>query len=113
MPFLRFWGLPMADEIPDSPWAAVRGYLGTVGFCVVLIGAELIKEREHVLIGVALVVGGLPVFLSAFLWKWVRTKLGMRASDALMSVAADPRWWIVTALVFLFCSASRSLVLIG
>jgi hypothetical protein len=106
MLFLRLVGVNMADGAPDDAGQAVRNYLGGLGFIVTLIGAELIKEG-HPWIGAALVVAGLPIFLSGVLWKWVRTKVGTNIAAVLSKIALDPRWWIASLFVFLALSYSH------
>jgi hypothetical protein len=108
MSFLRFLGVNMADDAPENAGQAVRNYLGGLGFIVTLIGAELMKEG-HTYGGAALVVAGLPIFLSGVLWKWLRTKLGNRVSAWLSAIASDSRWWIVSLLVL----AGIALLLVG
>lgn len=94
----------MSDEVPDSAGGAVRAFLGALGFIVALIGAEMMAEKggDRVWIGLALVAASLPVFLSAFMWKWFRQWIGKLFADRLVAIANDPRWWIVTFFLALF-----------
>jgi hypothetical protein len=98
----------MADDAPENAGQAVRNYLGGLGFIVTLIGAELMKEG-NIYGGAALVVAGLPIFLSGVLWKWLRTKLGNPAATWLSAIASDERWRIVSLLLL----AGVTLLLIG
>jgi hypothetical protein len=61
----------MSEEVQETPGAAVRNYFGALGFCVVLIGSEMIAEKggERVVLGATLVAAGFPIFLSAVLWR--------------------------------------------
>jgi hypothetical protein len=61
---------------------------------------EAFKEGGH-LWGTVLVIAGLPIFLSAFAWKWVRSSLGPRIANPIVSIATDPRWWLVNILFVL------------
>src|SRR5258708_32940682 len=99
MPDLRWLvGEPMSDEVPDSAGGAVRAFLGALGFIVALIGAEMIAEKggERIWAGVILIAASLPIFLSAFVWKWLRIKLGKIFADRLVAIANDPRWWLIS-----------------
>jgi hypothetical protein len=90
----------MSDEVPDRVDAAVRAYIGAVAFCCVLIGAELM-EKGNVGVGGFLVLVGLPLYLSAAIWRLVKTKLDRRVLTSVNSIASDARWWVGVLLVVL------------
>src|SRR5258708_1387308 len=113
MPDLRWLvGEPMSDEVPDSAGGAVRAFFGALGFIVALIGAEMMAEKagDRVWIGLALIAASLPIFLSAFMWKQFRQRLGTLFADRLVAIANDPRWWIISFFLALF---SMRLVMFG
>jgi hypothetical protein len=94
----------MADELPETPDAAIRAYLFAIGFTLVLIGGELMAEKEgnRFWTGVALILIGLPVHLTWVFWtrlkpKFAYTGLLPQAS----AIATDLRWWLGAVLIFL------------
>src|SRR5947207_3008922 len=93
----------MSDEVSDRTDSAVRSYIGTVAFCCVLLGAELLSEKEgsRSWLGLSLIALGLPLYLSAVIWKAIKDKISGRARISLNSVASDARWWLGILLVIL------------
>jgi len=91
-------GDPMSDEVPDSAGGAVRAFLGALGFIVAMVGVEMMAEKagDRIWVGLGLVVVSLPVFFSAFMWKWFRQRVGKLFADRLVAIANDPRWWIIS-----------------
>ncbi len=62
----------MSDEASDTIGGGLRNWLGALGFIVSLIGAEVLHEGGPKLIGAILIVAGLPLFLSPFIWNRLR-----------------------------------------
>jgi hypothetical protein len=91
----------MSDEAPQTFGGAVRAYVAALGFIITLVGADMMAERDgaRFVVGIALVIAGLPVFTAAALWKVVQDKLSENARARLGIVAKDPRGWLISFLV--------------
>lgn len=96
MLFLRLLGVKMADELPETAGAATRNLLGAVGFIVILLGGELLLEKtgERSTLGLALVIGGIPIFFLGVFWRWFQPKFAAGVAERLNFIAADPIWWV-------------------
>jgi hypothetical protein len=99
----------MSDEVPATAGGAVKAYLYAIGFVAVLIGGDMMAERDGLRFGpgLALLVGGLPIFLAAFLWNWIQKKIGKRAAAIAIAYSKDPRWWAMTFFALLVTFGSR------
>jgi hypothetical protein len=86
----------MSEEVPETADGAIRGWIVAVGFTLVLIGGELMAEKDGVRFwtGFGLAVAGLPCYLSAAWWKTLKPKLDDRFLTTLNNVATDARWWV-------------------
>lgn len=98
----------MSEEIPETTDAAIRGWIVAIAFTLVLVGGELMSEKDasavRFWLGLGLVVAGLPCYLSAGWWKTLKPNLNVRFLLTLNGVATDARWWfgiLVAFLVFL------------
>jgi hypothetical protein len=70
---LHLMGIDMADEASESFGGGVRNWLGAVGFCAVLIGAEMLRENTApIWIGTLLIIIGLAIFLLPFVWRRIK-----------------------------------------
>jgi hypothetical protein len=80
----------MSDELPDTPDKGIRAFLGALGFIVMLIGAEMMAEKDgaRFKLGLVLVLAGLPIFLSAAIWRFVRQYLSANVLIDLRNIAA-------------------------
>lgn len=99
----------MAEELPESADGAIRAYLFAIGFTLVLIGGELMAEKEgsRFWIGLALVAVALPVHLAWVFWTRLKPKFAMTGLlPQASAIATDLRWWlgalfvVLAALVF-------------
>ena len=93
----------MADEIPETADGAIRAYLFAIGFTLVLVGGDLMAEKDGTRfpIGVALVVLALPVHLGWVFWQRLKPRLGAGFLRELSTIAVSPKWWVGTLLIFL------------
>jgi hypothetical protein len=93
----------MSEEIPETADAAIRGWIVAVGFTLVLVGGELMADREGVRFwtGVGLGIAGLPCYLAAAWWRTLKPQLNKRFLLTLSGVATDARWWVACLLVVL------------
>ncbi len=66
---LRLVGITMADEASNSFAGGVRNFLGAGGFLAMMFGGYFIYEKSDVRTGIPLIVVGLPLFLSPWLWE--------------------------------------------
>jgi hypothetical protein len=109
-------GVDMADEASETFGGGLRNWLGAVGFCAVLIGAEMLRENTLPLwIGIVLIVVGLPIFLLPFGWRLIAKRPAIKPQvleylsnrdtelgSAIISVArysAWGRWYAAQHLV--------------
>jgi hypothetical protein len=99
----------MADELPETADAAIRAYLFAIGFTLVLIGGELMAEKDGTRFsaGLALVAIALPVHLTWVFWTRLKPRLaGTGLLPQASAVATSIRWWLgalfiaLAALVF-------------
>ena len=89
----------MADDAPDTKPGAVKAYIGALGFIIVLIGAEMMAEKDgaRFWIGVLLVIAGLPVMSLAVIWTYIRPWLGHGIRAFILYLFTHP-WWLTRAL---------------
>ena len=92
----------MSDEIPDRADAAIRGWIGAVAFTLVLVGGELMVEKDGLRfwVGLALVIVALPTYLSAALWRMLAEKVDIRALSAVNKFALRSPWWLRAVFIF-------------
>jgi hypothetical protein len=93
----------MSEEVPETADGAIRGWIIAVGFTLVLVGGELMAEKDGIRFysGLGLAVAALPCYLSVALWKTVKPKLGLGFLTTLNEVATDARWWMGAIFVIL------------
>jgi hypothetical protein len=67
----------MSDEAQDTPVAATKSLFGALAFIFLLLGAEMITEKDGTrwISGVALIGCGIVSTYAAVFWNFVRTKL--------------------------------------
>jgi len=94
----------MSDEdLPFTLDGAIRVWLGSVAFTLVLKGGDLMAEQGYgarFWVGVALVIAALPVTLSAALWRLAKEKLSQNTLFKLRNAFSNPRF-LVGAFVVL------------
>ena len=83
----------MSDEIPDTPDGAIRSVLGAIGFILILIGAEMIKENYHLIVAWLLVLLGVGCYFALVVWKSFKRYLQGRILTDISTIATSPRWW--------------------
>jgi hypothetical protein len=88
----------MSETIPDKPGQGFREFFGAVGFTLVLIGGELIfeKDGQRFWTGIYLVAAAIPVYLSGAFWRKVKDKRIPARMDA---IADRAPWWIRGAFI--------------
>jgi hypothetical protein len=93
----------MAEEISTRADAAVRSFIGAIAFVLLLIGGEMMAEKEGTRFwwGAGLVVLSLPFYLSAVIWTVIQERMNRQLVKRLVEAATDIRWWIGTLLVIL------------
>jgi hypothetical protein len=86
----------MSEEVSDRIDGAIRNFIGAIAFVLLLIGAELMAEKEgqRFYPGLALVLLSLPFYLSAAIWRLIKGHLAGGTIRKLASVATDVRWWL-------------------
>jgi hypothetical protein len=97
------------EEIPDTPDKAVRGWIVAIGFTLVLVGGEMMAEKDgtRFYLGAVLLMAAHPVYLSAAWWNVVRDRLSCRQISTLRLVANDLRWWFgLLAIVLIWLGIS-------
>ncbi len=84
----------MSDEAPDTMPGAIKAYIGALGFIVVLIGAEMIAEKENARfwLGVALVAAGLPIMSLVVFWNHLRSQFGAGFRRFIVFIIMNPIW---------------------
>ena len=67
----------MSDELPETADSAIRAYLFAIGFTLVLIGGELMAEKDGTCLGIGatLVAIALPVHLTWVFWTRLKPRL--------------------------------------
>jgi hypothetical protein len=90
----------LSEEAPETTDKAIREYLGAIAFTLVLVGGELMAEKDGLRFraGVALAVAALPVYLSAALWRLVKPRLNVQTLVHLNKGLA--LWWIRAVFIF-------------
>lgn len=93
----------MSDEAQDTPVAATKSLFGALAFIFLLLGAEMIAEKDGTrwIPGVALIICGISSTYAAVFWNFVRTKLPKGAAIKINAIATSPRWWLALILVTL------------
>jgi hypothetical protein len=93
----------MAEEISPRADVAVRSFIGAVGFVFVLIGGEMMAEREGTRFwwGAGLVALSFLFYLSAVIWQQIKERMNRHLVKRLGEAATDIRWWIGTVLAIL------------
>lgn len=91
----------MSETVPDSADRAIREYLGAVAFTLVLLGGEMMVEKEgsRFVWGLVLMAAALPIYLSGAWWKLLKSRLNKSAVDAVEGVAVSTPWWVRSALI--------------
>jgi hypothetical protein len=95
----------VSDEIPETADKAIRLWLAAIGFTLVLVGGEMMAEKDGARfgIGLALVIVALPVHLAWVFWQRLKVRLGRGVVLEIGTIATSPRWWF--ALLFVLLSA--------
>jgi hypothetical protein len=94
----------MSDELPETADGAIRAYLFAIGFTLVLIGGELMAEKDggRFSIGVTLVAIALPVHLTWVFWTRLKPRLAVTGLLPQANVIATSiRWWLGALLIAL------------
>jgi hypothetical protein len=94
----------MSDEAQVTPAAATKSLFGTAAFILLLLGAEMIAEKDGPRWGTGiplLIAGGICTYAAVF-WNFVRTKLPKAATVEINAIATSPRWWFGTLLTLLW-----------
>jgi hypothetical protein len=94
----------MSEEVPETADGAIRAWIVAVGFTLVLIGGELMAEKDGVRFwpGFGLAVASLPCYLAAAWWRFLKPKVNNRFLVTLRGVATDARWWFGIILLAVF-----------
>lgn len=103
----------MSDELAaETPDTAIRAYLFAIGFTLVLLGGEMMAEKENprFYTGLALVILGLPVHLSWVFWQRLKPWLGERQIKEAAAIAVSPRWWFIMLFALLGAAILSPLV---
>jgi uncharacterized protein (TIGR02594 family) len=90
----------VSDEIQDTPNGAIRALLGAIGFILILLGGEMIKDSFHPLIGLFLLLLGVACYFALVVWKLVKKRLPERIPADLSIIATSPRWWFAILGIF-------------
>ena len=93
----------MSDELPETPDRAIRLWLAVIGATLVLVGGEMMAEKDGARfgIGLALVLVALPVHLAWAFWQRIKPRLGSVVIVEIGTIATSPRWWFGLLLVLL------------
>jgi hypothetical protein len=93
----------VSDELPETADKAIRLWLAAIGFTLVLVGGEMMAEKDGSRFGagLALVTGALPVHLAWVFWQKVKTWLTAGMLKELGSIATSPKWWFGLLLIAL------------
>jgi hypothetical protein len=99
----------MSDEAQDTPVAATKSLFGALAFIFLLLGAEMIAEKDgnRQIPGFVLIGFGIASTYAAVFWNYVRTKIPKVATIEINAIASSLRWWLalillaVVALVFM------------
>jgi hypothetical protein len=85
----------MSDTVPDTADKAIRDFLGAIAFTLVLIGGEMMAEKDGLRFwtGTLLVFAAIPVYLSGALWKTVKPHLNKETLDRVDAVVNRAPWW--------------------
>lgn len=97
------------EDIPDTADRAVRGWIVAIGFTLVLVGGEMMAEKDgaRTALGAILLVAALPVYLSAAWWRMTKEHLSGGQLSTLRMVASDTRWWFgLLAFVLVWLAVS-------
>jgi hypothetical protein len=91
------------EDVPETPDKAVRGWLVAIGFTLVLVGGEMMAEKDgaRFVMGTFLVCAALPFYLSAALWKVAKEHLTAHQLSTVRAVSNDFRWWMALLLALL------------
>src|SRR6266481_1221161 len=102
----------MSDEAHDTPVAATKSLFGALAFIFLLLGAEMIAEKDGTrwILGSVLVGGGIGCTYAAVFWNYVRTKLPKGAAVEINAIATSPRWWLGLTLVVLTALISMPVI---
>jgi hypothetical protein len=86
----------MPDTIPDTADKGIREFLAAVGFTLVLIGGEMMAEKDGLRFwtGTILVLAAIPFYLSGALWNAVRPHLNKYALASLDAISNRAPWWL-------------------
>jgi hypothetical protein len=95
----------VSDELPDTADKAIRLWLAAVGFTLVLLGGEMMAEKDGARfgIGLVLVLVALPVHLLWVFWEKIKPRLAKGVVLEIGTIATSPRWWF--GLLFLLIAA--------
>jgi hypothetical protein len=93
----------MSDELPETADKAIRLWLAAIGFTLVLVGGDMMAEKDGTRfgIGLVLVIIALPVHLGWVFWQKVKPRLNAGILKELGVVAVSPRWWFGALLALL------------
>jgi hypothetical protein len=93
----------MSDEVPETADGAIRAYLIAIGFTLVLIGGEMMAEKNdpRTITGLILIILALPVHLSWVFWKKPKPLFGVRLLAEASAVATSLRWWLGVLFILL------------
>jgi hypothetical protein len=74
---LQLAGIKMSDDASKTLGGAVRAWLGTCGFLLMMFGGYFIYEHGNLYVGIPMLAGGLPLFVLP--WAWDRVIARFRA----------------------------------
>lgn len=91
----------MSETVPDTFDASIKNLLGSIAFVLLLVGGELMAERDGVRFGSGAILAAMsvPFYLSAAIWTHTKRYLSDRLIQTLGSVATDARWLLGLLLV--------------
>jgi hypothetical protein len=91
----------MSDEIQDTPAGATKGLFGALAFILLLLGAEMMLEKDGARFWIGLALGGCGFVCTyaAVFWNFVRQRLPGGTTAEINAIATSPRWWLGVMLL--------------
>jgi hypothetical protein len=95
------------DTLHDTAPKATKALFGTLGFILIMVGIELMTEREgpRYALGLPLLTAGATCFYAVVAWAAIRERLPEAAKSTIATIARSPQWWFGTILVALLVAA--------
>jgi hypothetical protein len=102
----------VSEELPESAEKAIRAWLAAIGFTLVLAGGDMMAEKDgsRFGIGLALVIGALPVHLAWVFWQRAKTWLTAGQIHDLGAIAVSPKWWFGALLTLVWILVTMPII---